>query len=403
VKVCILTSSFPRFKGDSAGVFLYHFCRALVKKGVEIEVITPADHGYSYSENWHGIDVSRFCYFYPTRHQVLCYGAGIPKNISASRLAKVQIPFFVAAEFTYTLLKLLKPRTDVIHAHWSIPQGLTGILCKKFLKIPCVTTIHGTDVFGLRGQLLQTLNAMVINSSDVCTANSRSTARLARNMSKSKNIRVIPMGVDLDLFQRSSEVELLRSHYRRDGRIVLFVGRLIDLKGVDYLIKALPRVIVRFPDVKLLIIGSGPQKDRLVHLTKQLGMERHVSFIGAVSQKDLIKFYSLAHLLVLPSIVNHAGETEGLGVVLIEAMACGLPVIGSDVGGIPDLIKDGETGLLVKQKDPDLLAEKINILLGTSDLKQRLIENGYKMVKENFSWDIIADKFVEIYRDVLKR
>ena len=403
MKVCLLTSSFPRFKEDSAGVFLYHLCRALVKKGVEIEVITPHDHGYRYSENWNGVDISRFCYFYPTRRQVLCYGSGIPKNILQSRLAKVQIPFFIAAEFTYTLLKLRKLKADVIHAHWSVPQGLTGILCKKFLKIPCVTTIHGTDVFGLRSQLLQALNAMVISSSDVCTANSGSTARLARNMSKSKNIRVVPMGVDLDLFQRSSEVELLRSRYRCDGKVVLFVGRLIDLKGVNYLIKAVPKVIVRFPEVKLLIIGSGPQKDRLVHLTKQLGIERHISFIGAVSQKSLIKFYSLAHLLVLPSIVNNAGETEGLGVVLIEAMACGLPVIGSDVGGIPDLIKDGKTGLLVKQKDPDLLAEKINMILSTSDLKQRLIDNGYKMVKENFSWDIIADKFVEIYRDVLNR
>jgi glycosyltransferase involved in cell wall biosynthesis len=106
---------------------------------------------------------------------------------------------------------------------------------------------------------------------------------------------------------------------------------------------------------------------------------------------------------VLPSIVNQKGETEGLGVVLLEAMACGLPVIGSDVGGIPDIIIDGETGLLARQKEPGSLAEKITKIFSDAPLRRKLVENGYQMVEKNFSWDTISEKFIEIYQEVLNR
>ena len=122
--------------------------------------------------------------------------------------------------------------------------------------------------------------------------------------------------------------------------------------------------------------------------------------MGNTPQTELPGLYSAADVFVLPSIVNDRGETEGLGVVLLEAMACGTPVIGSDVGGIPDIVKDEETGLLARQKDPDDLASKILRVFEDQNLRQRMIEKGLAFVRMNFSWRSVADRFLNLYQKV---
>jgi len=149
-------------------------------------------------------------------------------------------------------------------------------------------------------------------------------------------------------------------------------------------------------------VGSGPEKKRLAKLTAELAIINSVVFINEVFQEDLIPFYSMAHILVLPSIIDVTGETEGLGVVLLEAMACRVPVIGSDVGGIRDIIIDGETGLLSEQKSSYSLAEKIIQLLSDEQLRKKVIENGFKLVKKKFTWEAISDRFMNIYMEVIK-
>jgi len=401
VKVCVLTSSFPRFKGDPAGIFIYNLCLQLIKKGVDIEVIAPHHHGCKFFENWDGIKIHRFPYFYPFKYEKLCYGAGILQNVRQSVPAMVQLPFFIIAEILYSLWRIKRGKTDVIHAHWSLPQGLTGMLCRYIYGVPCVTTIHGSDIYGLRVPLINALNTKVIQCSDVCTANSKPTARAIREISGRKDVEIVPMGINPSFFKLSSEVRDLRKRLEVGGKAILFVGRLIDWKGTEYLIKALPKILETYPGTKLLLVGSGPQKTRLINLSRSLGITNAVLFMGEVSQEELRKFYSLATVFVLPSIVNDKGETEGLGVVLLEAMACGLTVIGSNVGGIPDIISDGETGLLAIPKDPDDLAQKIIRLLSGESLRKSLIKNGLNLVQNNFSWEVIADKFETLYRTIV--
>jgi glycosyltransferase involved in cell wall biosynthesis len=403
VKICMLTSSFPRFKGDPAGIFIYNLCVQLIKEETEVEVIAPHALGCKFSENWDGIRIHRFPYFYPFKYQRLCYGAGILQNMRQNVPAIVQLPFLIIAEFLYSLWRIKRGKIDLIHAHWSIPQGLIGILCRYICGVPCVTTIHGSDIYGLRLPLINPLNAKTIQCSNVCTANSKPTARAIREISGRGDIEIIPMGINPSFFKQSSEVEYLKKRLGVSRKAILFVGRLIDWKGIEYLVKAVPQVLKTYPGTKLLLVGSGPQKNRLITLSRSLGITNTVLFIGEVSQEELRKFYSIATVFVLPSIVNDKGETEGLGVVLLEAMACGVPVIGSNIGGIPDIIRDSETGLLAAQKNPCDLAQKITRLFTDEDLKKRIIENGLKLVKENFSWDVIADKFIKLYHDVIKK
>jgi glycosyltransferase involved in cell wall biosynthesis len=401
VKVCILTTSFPRFKGDSAGIFIYHLSAWLAQKGIQVHVIAPGDPVADYFEYWDNIHIYRFPYFFPLKYQRLCYGDGLLNNLRNSRLALMQAPFFILVEFFYLLYTLKKKKIDLIHAHWSLPQGLLGIMAKYALKIPCVTTLHGSDIFGLRHPLLRSLNKLSIAHSDVCTANSRATAAMARKISGLEKPRLIPMGVNPVQFQKSTEVVDLRKKLQLNGEVILSVGRLIDLKGTDYLIKALARVLLEFPRAKAIIIGSGPRKNYLHNLTRDLQLSENIIFIDKVSQNELVKYYSIADVFVLPSIKNKTGEIEGFGVVLLEAMACGLAVIGSRVGGIPDIIKDEETGLLARPKNSRHLSEQIIRLLSDDHLRKTLALKAQRLIAKKFSWEIIAGRFIEIYQEVL--
>ena len=402
MKVCILTTSFPRFKGDSAGTFIYSLVSLLSQKGIDFEVIAPHESGSHFFERWGNIHINRFPYFFPLKYQRLCYGDGLLNNLRNSRLAAVQTPFFIMVEFLYLLYILRKKRIDLIHAHWSLPQGFLGILAGHLLKVPCITTLHGSDVFGLRHPIFRLPNKFAMRHADICTANSRATAKKALQIAACRNLMIIPMGVDLNHFQKTTEVGDLRKKLRLDGQVILSVGRLIDLKGTDYLIKALPKVLLRFPQTKALIIGSGPQKSYLLNLAKELHIKDSVVFIGQIPHWKMAKYYSLADVFVLPSITSKMGETEGFGVVLLEAMACGLPVIGSDTGGIPDIIKNGETGLLFRQKDSPDLANQIIRLLTDEDLRKKMVANARNLIETQFSWEIVAERFMEVYHGVIR-
>ena len=401
MRILVITSSFPRFSGDSSGAFILNLCKELQKLGLDIEVMAPHDFGCNRHGMWGGIQVSRFPYFYPLRFQRLCYGAGILKNMKESPVAFAQLPFFVLFEIAYALWIARKKKVDLVHGHWSIPQGLTGLFVRKLFGVPFVISLHGSDVHGLDFPLLRALNKKVILDSDACTANSRATAARAQGISGRSDMRIIPMGVDIDFFAKSIGRGSTRNHKGRKDKIILYAGRLIDVKGIEYLVKAFPAVLEKQANAKLLVVGSGPCKGDLVSLSERLHLHDKVVFQGAVSQEELVRYYAMADVFVLPSVTTKEGETEGLGVVLLEAMASRVPVIGTNVGGIPDIIKDGKTGLLALQRNPHDLAEKILRILDDEALRKELAEKGHDFVKQEFSWEVVAGKFKKIYSEAL--
>jgi glycosyltransferase involved in cell wall biosynthesis len=401
LKIMMLTTSFPRFQRDSAGVFIRSLCEQLIKKGHDITVLAPHSPEAHRNENWDGVKIYRFPYFYPHRYQRLCYGAGIMRNMEGSVLAKIQLPLLLLAEMFSSLMKRQEGNFDLIHAHWSFPQGFTALVLNWLTGIPCITTIHGSDVHGLRHPILRALNSKIINLSGACTANSRATAAMARVISGRDDIHVVPMGVDLELFTRMSGIDVFKEHRAGGDRIILFAGRFVDQKGIEYLVMALPRILESHPSTKLALVGSGPMKNKLVSLSHHLKIQNKVIFLGSVPQWQLARYYSSADVVVLPSITTDKGEREGLGLVLLEAMACGTPVIGTNHGGIPDIIKEEETGLLVNERDPDDLASNISRILAEEHLRRRLIDKGLAFVSKNFSWEIMAEKFLSLYQQVV--
>ncbi len=401
MKVLVFASSaFPRWKNDPSPAFVYDLSRRLKQKGADVSVLVPHHPGSKRFEVVDGMRIHRFRYFFPSSLERLCYGAGILPNMKKSFLAKLQLHFLVKAELFALWSVARKEKPDLIHAHWILPQGFTAAIVSKILGIPVVVTAHAGDVFPLNNFLFRSVSRVALNSAAAITVNSAFTKSAVAKITK-KPISIIPMGVDLKLFSSASSAAAaaVRKKYSVKGKMLLFVGRLAEKKGVTYLISAMAAVAKQNPGIKLVVVGDGPEKQALEQQVQKLSLSASVAFAGSVSNSDLPAYYKAADIFVLPSIVTKSGDTEGLGVVLLEAVAAGVPVIASNVGGIPDIVVDKKTGILVEQKNPGQLVSAITLLLKNSSLRKKLSGEALKHIRMNFDWDRVASYFKAVYED----
>ncbi len=364
-------------------------------------MLSPHHKGAQLREELDGLKVQRFPYFLPKKHQRLCYDGGILPNLKASHLARIQLPLLLWSELYNTIRAARQGRVDLIHAHWMVPSGLVGAFCKRILHKPLVISVHAGDIFPLKSRYLKFAGKVALGSCDACTCNSSFTRDAVQSIAHiDARTQIIPMGVDLEIFappngERQTDRQSQGSH-----ATILSVGRLVEKKGTRYLLEAMPLVKKEVPHARLVIVGDGPEKGRMKELTGKLGLDDYVIFTGPVANSELPDLYRDADVFVLPSVVDSAGDTEGLGVVLLEAMACGTPVIGSNVGGIPDIIDSGQNGFLVEQRNPQELASGIIELLSDRELSHRFSKNGIETVKGRFSWDRVAEDFLKVYQQV---
>jgi len=394
IKCLILVSNFPRNSSDASG-WITDFVDQLNTQKFKLYILTPHSLGAKDREMRDRIQISRFKYFYPLRCQKLAYGGGIADNISKSNLAKIQVPLFVIAEFISAINIIRKEKIDIINSHWLIPQGFVGAICKKIFGVKHIASVHGSDINLIAtSRALKKLFKFIAKNTDQIIVNSVFTKQkvLMVNDQLESKIQIIPMGVDmvkLNKIPLKDSQKIINAHY-----VILTVGRLIPLKGVNYLIRAMSHVIVNYPTAKLVICGEGSEKVNLIKLVSELNLKDNVIFTGHVSNDRIAQYYHSADIFVLPSI-RIDGFEEGLGVVLLEAMACGVPVIGSNTGGICSIIDDGYNGFLVAEKSPEDLAEKIGTLLSDESIREKFKVNGRGTVSTKYSWNVIIEQYAE--------
>jgi glycosyltransferase involved in cell wall biosynthesis len=392
MKIGVITSVYPEFKGDPHGIFVHRLMREIIKQGHEIRVIAPYSGGKR-DYTLEGVKVEKFNYFYPTRFQKLAGRSGMIDNVKEGFFVKFQFITFILFNVINSCRKL--KNMDIVHVQWPIPNGLGALFLKTFYKIPYINTLFGEEIYLSKRYHTTFIIKLLVNASSKTTIISSGSlkASLESGLNKEK-LELIPFGVDTNFF-RPIKVQ-------KDTEIfqILSVGYLIERKGFLYLIKAIKDVLECHINVKLTIVGSGPMEMQIRNLIKELKLGEYIQIISNISDEKLLEIYNSSDLFVLSSIVDSQGNTEGLGVVLLEAMACGLPVIGSDTGGIPDIIINGETGLLVPEKDIFQLSRAIIELIENKDLKENISVKGYKMVKEKFSWEKIAKEYIKIYNDL---
>jgi glycosyltransferase involved in cell wall biosynthesis len=212
-------------------------------------------------------------------------------------------------------------------------------------------------------------------------------------------VHVIYNGVDTERFKpRSNRVEI-RREFELDPKekVVLFVGRLYHRKGLETLLRSIPPVLREFINVKFVISGTGfkQKEENLRMLSKELGIEDNVTFLGYVPDEKLPLLYSASDIFVLPAIY------ENFPFAILEAQATGLPVISTNVGGIPEFLVDNENGFVIEPRDPTKLTQKVLTLLQDPKLAKEMGENGRKLIEENFDWRLITSQVIDLYHKLL--
>ena len=303
------------------------------------------------------------------------------------------------------LLKPVKHKVDIIHTHVGNPiSDLAGyIYIKRNKKVPSIVTYHGDGSEGI-GSFIRNIGVSVYNKhlidkilyrADVIISPSEHYIDESRFLGEYRDkIVVIPNGIEIEDFDISLSKEQCKEKLGLppDKNTILFVGNLIPYKGPDVLVKAMPMIVEEVPDVELMFVGGGRMRAGMEELSKKLGVEKYVKFAGFVEASLKPLYYKAADVFCLPSTMS----TESFGIVNLEAMACSIPIVASAIGGVPDVIKDGENGLLVPPSDSGSLADAIIYLLENKDVRKNMGKNGRKKA-ENYSWKMIADETAKVY------
>lgn len=391
-RLLVLSSTFPRWLDDSEPAFVFELARRLSHR-LDITVLAPHAPGSRTQEVMDGLRVIRYRYAPARWEQLATHGGGILNRVKANPLNALLIPALLIAQ-SWALVRLVRREPfKVIHAHWIIPQAALAraVIALTGRRIALVCTSHGGDLYGLRGKVLESIMGRVMQQADHVTVVSRAMRQRALSLgAESGKTSVLPMGVDLTTRFSPDPT------HRRASNQLLFVGRLVEKKGLVVLLDALPGVISQHPDTKLLIAGDGPLRKALEQHTHRLSITRYVTFLGMQQQQQLPALYRQSVLLVAPFVVASGGDQEGLGLVLVEAMGCGCPVIAAELPAVLDVIQPGKTGMLVPSGHPEALAAQINALLSNPDKRAELASAARADVLTRFDWSMIAARYGDL-------
>ena len=394
-KLLVLTSSYPKYKGDINGNFVFELATRL-KSDFDIFVLAPAYRESLNIEIIDDIKIYRHKQFFLNNVE-LAYGSDILAKIRKNYFYLFVVPVFLFFQFFAIQRIVKKEKIQLIHAHWLIPQGFLAVVYKTIFNrnIKIITTIHGADINSFDNLFGRKLKSFILKNIDELTVVSNAIKEKAINLGYKKTVYVYPMGVDTKLFTPEKKDQTIRIKHNIEGLFLLFVGGLIERKGIRYLIQAIPTVIKEFPDVKLVVIGDGNLKSELIELTKHLNISENITFLGSVPHDDLPPYFATANLFILPSF------SEGWPVVVMEALSSGTSTIVTNIPVFEKHEHKDQLFTIVPVGNFELIAKEINRLLLNKETllsSQNILEN---YAKSNFDWGKIAEKYKNLINSLI--
>lgn len=386
----VLASTYPRWAGDPEPGFVHELSRRLTGR-FRVVVIGPHAPGALGQELLDGVEVHRYRYA-PERWQTLVNDGGIVTNLRRSKWKWLLVPSFVLGQAWAAWRILRRENVDVIHAHWLLPQGLIAAALQHLPTqvVPFVATSHGADLYALKGCLPNTLKRFVAAKAAAVTVVSNAMGKELSGLGvDAGKVHVRSMGVD---FQNRFVPDESVSRSRDE---LLFVGRLVEKKGLSYLLDAMLLVLAKHPDAVLTIAGFGPEQDALEDQASRLGIERNVCFLGAVPQERLPNLYRRAAVFVAPFVQAASGDQEGLGLVLVEAIGCGCPVVAGDVPAVRDVLGEGSS-YCVDPRQPVALADAILRVLDDPYSTAHHAADLREALAERLDWERVADDYAKV-------
>jgi len=395
MKVLVLSHMYPSTANEVAGIFVHEQVKTLMAKGIKVRVVSPVPwapfplsrlsrkwRAYSRIPQgcvWDEVKVSypRYlafprAWFFPTSgHRMY---RGIRRTIESIYR---QFPF------------------DLIHAHVALPDGYAGALLAQDFGKSLVITVHGQDLQqtvhrspGCRVSLAFAMKA----ASRVIVVSRKLYGLACKYFDVKDKVVVISNGIDpRKVIHTEAEV----TEGKKESPNVLSVSNLVLSKGIDLNTRAIAFLQEQYPNLRYEVVGSGPEEKRLRGLARRLGIESRVKFLGRRPHDQVLEHMAACTVFSLPS------WNEGFGIVYLEAMALGKPVIGCQGEGIEDFVDHGKTGLLVRRRDINGLVEALGFLLSHPEEAKAMGERARRLVLENYTWERNAEKTIEVYREVL--
>jgi N-acetyl-alpha-D-glucosaminyl L-malate synthase BshA len=361
MKIALLSMFFPPKWLGGIEVITQNLVTELAKnKKNQFFVITKYDRGLKKRERINNFFVNR---------------------ISCTEIKRLQVLIYMIK----AIFEIKKLNPDIVHCQSTIP-GLAAFFSRK----PYIVYCHGSDVY-LASPLRKKINNFVLRHASQVISLTKDMWEKIKNDYNIDSI-VIPNGIDTSKYKLNRK-KIRQNFGLKNEKIILYIGTLKPVKGVKYLIAAFKKISEEFPNTKLFIVGDGSERPKLEKLSKKLRLEDKVIFFGKKSNDEIPNFAIASDILVLPSL------SESFGVTLLEAMAAGLPIVASKVGGVPEIIKEGRNGFLVKPKNPAAIADRLKVLLENPDIRKKISRNNLKDVKK-YSWNKIAKEIEKIYEKI---
>lgn len=397
LRIVHIVTAFQRHDGDVITPWLSALVSAQRACGMDASVLAPSYRGLG-SQRIGGVPVERFRYA-PRSLETLTHDETVPDRLNRSPAYAALLPSYMAGGL-WAASRSGRRHPDVVHVHWPVPHALFGAVARFTSggRAALICTFYSVEISWVerRARWLLPLLTWSARTADAVTAISSSTADRLRALA-GRDAHVIPFAAGLARTGGEGRPALSGPGPLR----LLFVGRLVQRKGVEYLVEALA-LVRQTRSVELTIVGEGEWKDTIQEAAKRAGVERDVRFSGHVSEPDLRRCYEASDIFVLPAVIDAKGDTEGLGVVLLEALSFERPVIGSDVGGIPDIVRPGETGWLAPPGNPKALAEAILEVAADPERARRIARRGRAIVEQRFSLERVTEELETVYHSGLK-
>ncbi len=398
LKLLVTTGTLPAHDDDGEPRFVADLSAAL-RRHMDVTILAPAHADVPLRHELSGVPVVRYRYAPLRTLERIAYPGGFAARLRRHPLMWFLVPGVFAGLRAATSRLLREGRFDCVHCHWAIPQGfLQGAFFRGPSYPPYMLTLHGGDVYAGRDSLRRRMIVTALGGAAGVTAVSEALRRHVAETFPSpttRTIDVIPMGCDLGAFAPGYGSGGLAHELGLRRPLILFVGRLAEKKGVAVLLKAMASDAMRDRAANLLIVGDVPLRGELEAMSRSLRLEPRVRFAGAVTHHALPRLYASADLFCAPSVIARNGDCEGLPTVLSEAGASGLAAVASAVGGIPEIIEDGVTGLLVPPGDDRALSAALVRVIDDDALRHRLA-GAARLIAARFDWGVIAERYAAV-------
>jgi len=394
----MVTTSYPRFPGDGVGSFVEPIAKGIAARGHDVHLVAPWHPSITRGKTEDGVHFHFFRYAPIASLNIFGYAESMQADTALRGAAWAVAPAAMAAGWFKALRVAQKRRADVMHAHWVIPGGVMAAYAAG--ARPLVVSLHGSDVFvAERSAIARAAARAAFRRAGWITACSDDLRdRAVAIGADPARLEVVPYGVDFTRFSPDPEARLaVRRELGLDEAPVVFsAGRLVSKKGFEYLIDAAGQLAARQPSLRVLIAGDGDLRDALAARAARVAPGA-VMLLGRRAQDDIARFAAAADVVAVPSVVDAAGNVDGLPNVALEALATGTPVVASRVGGLPSAIEDGVTGRLVPPGDPAALAQAIQDLLANPLAARAMGEAARTRTIHEHGWPHVVERFEAAY------